>query len=262
MRFLQMSFVFAIVTCAAAIAAAHDDVAPYYVDGKLATGGHDDILASDTLAERVFGYDFGETPSNPYVISDPGFNNGAFGIGFFPNDGLLPAGHTLSLEVVANLEYWDGSGGVSFSSAPADVTLGLNNPVAAETVLIGGAGFSGTEPTIGPVPDLGSGFGRVHVHLLSQLNFTDGTNPAVPNAPDGVYLVGLRLTLPGSDLLPSDPFYTVYNNNVDEEIHDQAIAWVNASLVPEPSTWLLAAGGGCLVAAAGWRRRRSRRARA
>jgi hypothetical protein len=238
--------------------AQHDDIVPYELDGKIATGGHDDVLGTDNIAQRVFGYDFGEVPENPYVIGDPGVNNGSFAIGVYPNDGLLPAQKTLGFSVVTNLLYWDGSGGVSFAAAPSDVLLGLNNPVAGGTVLVSGTGQSGTPPIIQST----GATGRVHMHLLSQLHHTDGTDPTPPNAPDGMYLVGLSLTLPGSGLTDSDPFYVVYLNNsmgeLNEAMHDAAIEWAETTLVPEPASWALMIVALGSVAAAGlWKQRRA-----
>ncbi|HEY2895215.1 MAG TPA: PEP-CTERM sorting domain-containing protein [Pirellulales bacterium] len=213
---------------------AHEDVLPYGLDGKIATGGHDDVLGTNNITQRVFGYDFGEDPSDPFIIGDPGFNNGAFAIGLFPNDGLLPPNFTLGLNVLTNLSFWDGAGAVSFAPSAAGVDLGLTR--GSNTVHISGAGLTGITPTIGSTVAAG----RLHVHTTSTLNFTDGTNPLAPNAPDGVYLFGLELTLTGSGLAKSDPIYFVFNNGVSEETHDTAIEWAQNNLVvPEPSTWVL-----------------------
>ena len=76
------------------------------------------------------------------------------------------------------------------------------------------------------------------------MNAADGTNPNLPNAPDGVYLIGLDMKLPGSGLANSDPIYFVYNNGVGEATHDEAIDWVQNNLVvPEPSSWAIMAIG-------------------
>ncbi len=229
---------------------AHDDVSPYELNGKVATGGHDDILASNTVAERVFGFDFGEDPEIPYIIGDPGFNNGAFGIGVFPNDGLLPASFTLGLEISNDLEYWDGTGGVSFAPAPASASLALSH--LSSTINIDGTSGLGSMLTIGS-----SGVaGRLHVHLQSALGDTGG-DPA-----DGIYLIGMKLTLPDSGLADSDPIYIVYNSFMDEAVHDQAIDWVQAQLVPEPSTWWLATLGSGAALVVRLRKRRRRRSAA
>jgi hypothetical protein len=252
MRLCTLTFL-AILFGAAAARAQHADVVPYAFNGKIVTGSHNDTTLEDNLELRVFGYDFGEEPSDPYFIGDPGFNNGAFAIGVFPNNGLLPAGFTLGFDVVTNLQYWDGVGGVSFSDGPLDVSLGLQR--GSNTVLVSGSGQTGTVPTIGST----GGSGRVHVHLGSLLISTDGINPDLPNAPDGIYMLGMTLKLPGSGLENSDTLYFVYNNGLDEEVHDLAMEWVeNTLVVPEPSSYLLMATAAGALGLIGWRKRRSR----
>lgn len=252
MRFVHCSFALLIAAFGAAGAWAHDDVVPYALDGKIVTGGHDDVLATDNVTQQVFGYDFGEDPSDPYFIGDPGVNNGAFAVGVYPNNGLLPANLTLGFDVVTNLSYWDGAGGVSFGPAPADVSLGLAR--GSFEVLVDALGQTGTVPTIGST----GASGRVHVHLESSLYFQDSIDLGDPNAPNGVYLVGLSLKLPGSGLASSDPIYLVYNNGLSEEVHDEAIDWVQGHLVPEPSTWILALTGSTTMIAR-LRKRRQRK---
>ncbi len=238
-------------TSAVAAHAQHADVVPYAVGGKILTGSHSDVTLEDHLEVRVFGYDFGEDPGDPFFIGDPGFNNGGFAIGVFPNDGLLPAGFTLGFDVATNLQYWNGAGAVNFTAAPLDVTLGLQR--GSNTVEVSGLGQSGTAPTISST----GVSGRVHVHLSSLLNSTDGINPAEPNAPDGIYMLGLTLKLPGSGLEDSDILYFVYNNGLDEETHDLAMDWVHDTLVvPEPSSVLLAGSALGAMVLVGWRNRR------
>lgn len=249
MRFLHLSFALLIAIAGAASALAHEDVLPYALGGKIVTGGHDDVLGTDNITQQVFGYDFGEDPLDPYFIGDPGFNNGAFAIGVYPNDGLLPANFTLGFNVLTNLQFWDGTGSVWFSPAVAGIDLGLNR--GSTTVHISGSGQSGTVPTIGST----GASGRLHVHIASLLNAADGTDPNLPNAPDGIYLVGLDLKLPGSGLANSDPIYFVYNNGLGEETHDEAIDWVQNLVVPEPSTWAIMAIGAVALAATARRKR-------
>lgn len=233
------------------VARAHEDVTPYALNGKVVTGGHDDALGTDNLEQRVFGYDFGEDPLDPFFIGDPGFNNGAFAIGVYPGNGLLPTGFTLGFNVLTNLSFWDGTGAVSWGAPAPEVSLGLQR--GSNTVTISGSGASGTVPTIGST----GASGRLHVHLGSLLNSSDGIDPLGPNAPDGIYMVGLELKLPGSGLANSESIYFVFNNNLDEGIHDLAMSAIEASLVvPEPSTYAL--GLAALAVLFSWGRPRLR----
>jgi hypothetical protein len=254
MRFLHLSFAFLIAIAGASSALAHEDVVPYALGGKIVTGGHDDVLGTDNITQQVFGYDFGEDPLDPYFIGDPGFNNGAFAIGVYPNNGLLPANFTLGFSVLTNLQFWDGTGSVSFAPALAGIDLGINR--GSNTVHFSGSGQSGTVPTIGST----GAAGRVHVHVASLLNAADGTNPNLPNAPDGIYLIGLDLAMAGSELANSDPIYFVYNNGLDEEVHDLAMEEVQENLVvPEPSTWAIMAISAVALAATARRKRGRKR---
>jgi hypothetical protein len=220
---------------------AHFDVVPYANGGKIQTGGHDDGTNEDVISNRVFGYDFGEDLMDPYFIGDPGFNNGAFAAGVYPNDGLLPANKTLTFDVITNLLYWDGTGAVDFTPAPLLVSLGLIR--GSNEGIVSGTGFiDPTFPTIGSTGSLG----RVHVHLGSSLYYDGSIDPSdlAGNAPDGIYMIGMQLKLADDSLAPSDPLYIVYNNGLSESIHDEAIGFVETSVVPEPSMWMLIAGSG------------------
>lgn len=245
MRWLFSGFLIWLVS--AAMVVAHDDVVPYAVDNQIITGGHDDVLGTDNVTQRVFGLDFGEDPADPFVIGDPGFNNGSFAIGVFPGDGLLPQNITLGFVPVSNLWYWDGLDAVDFSSAPADVSVGLKR--GSNMVSISGSGQTGTVPTIGSTGTSG----RLHVHLESILQYSGSADPSAPNAPDGIYLLSLQLTAPGSALKNSDPIYLVYNNGLSEETHDLAMGWVEQTLVPEPGSAVLGALG--LLGIVGLRKR-------
>jgi MYXO-CTERM domain-containing protein len=173
----------------------------------------------------------------PYFANDPGFNNDSAYPGF-PNGNVLPTMKTLGINVLTNLQYWDGAdaGSISFAAAPGGVELGLELGVE---VRISGAGQTGIVPNVG---NTGAG-GRLHVHFNSRLYFNGESSPIDPDAPDGIYLVGLQLKMDG--FTNSDPFYVVYNNDsmglLGEEIHDAAIDWVEVNLVPEPASFSIAA---------------------
>src|SRR5690606_14633531 len=112
-----------------------------------------------------------------------------------------------------------------------DVDLGLIR--GSFSTYVGGAGATGTGPTIGST----GVSGRMHVHLRSELRYQGSSDPSMPNAPEGLYLIGMTLRLDG--LEDSDPIYFVYNNALDEERHELGMEWVQTNLVPEPQTWLM-----------------------
>ena len=235
--------------------AQHYDVVPYANAGKLYTGAHDDGgILPDAFNVRVFGYDLDESDPGipfvdpaPYGSNDPGFNNGSgFTNGVFPNNGLLPNG-VLRYGITSNLLFWDGTGGAAFSPVDAPVSLDISGDGGTTSVF-----GSGLPATTGADPGLVAAVpsGRVHDHLVSSLQHSGGQ----ALLEDGIYLVGMHLL--HSTGIESDPFYMVYNLRLDESLHDEAIEWVEANLVPEPTSLSLA--GISLLGMAAFARRRRR----
>lgn len=233
------TFAFAVLGIAT-LASAHFDVQPYVSGGQIITGGTDDATGTHEPVVRVFGYDFGEDPADPFFAQDPGFNAAA-GSG-------LPGGSQLRFNVLSSLLYWNGTGSPAFTN-PASESLTFSFGANSRTV----TGTSGAQ----------SGFslqtvnadGSVHRHLNSFLNGSDGN--AVPasidgvEAPAGVYALAMQLTSSSTAVTASEPFYLVFNNGLSEQLHDQAIDFVATTLVPEPA--LL--GSVALLPWAGRRRR-------
>lgn len=226
---VALSACFALFTSTAL--AQHVDIRPYVESGQIRTAGFVDATSTVLPDMRVFGSDFGEDPGNPYFTQDPGFNAAA-GSG-------LPAGSQLLFNIVgaaglglsANLSYWDGTGAVSFSPTPADETLMLafgsqSRVVDDSTSFVSGFSLQTVTAT-----------GSTHRHLNATLNGVGGDPTA------GIYLLPLELQSSDASLEKSLPFFVVYNNGLDEEIHDLAIDWVQENLVnvPEPSSFLLLA---------------------
>lgn len=117
---------FALVLCPAALQAQHADIVPRVEDGRIVTGGHDHGSGEEFPNLRVFGYDFGEDPADPYFASDPGLEAE-------PGSGL-PGGSQLRFDIPgagaaglpATLSYWDGTGDVTFAAPAGGETLRLN----------------------------------------------------------------------------------------------------------------------------------------
>jgi hypothetical protein len=223
-----------VVTLGTTTFAQHADVRPYVENGRILTAGFVDSTSTVLPNLRVFGYDFGEDPGQPYFAQDPGFNSSA--------DSGLPSGSQLLFNIVsagslglpANLTYWNGVGDVAFSATPADESLALNlgsqNRVANDSTSFV-AGFS--LQTVGAT-------GTIHRHLNAFLN---GGTPTA-----GIYLLSLEFESSDRSIVKSLPFFLLYNNGLGEDAHDQAIEWVQQNLVvPEPVS-LLPVGIACCAA--------------
>lgn len=240
----------------ASAAEAHYDIRPYTASGKIQLGGHDDGTGDSYKLDssgnpywvstpapsdsppppNVFGFDFQEEIEDPYFIGDPGFN---------AQSGDLPGSTAIrfrALPIAGSqyLAFWDGTGPVAFSDPIAGENLRLQYGSQSITLDADSLdGWTGTTTYI-PNPTVTSdgGFtlqtttsaGTMHRHLGSLL--AGGGTPT-----DGIYLIQLQLY---SSSLQSDPFWVVYNNGLDEEVHDQAIA----SLVPEPASLAVAVVAG------------------
>jgi hypothetical protein len=210
---------FAIVLPALA-QAEHFDAQPKNVGGKLAFDAWNDAAnAVEDTDVRVFGYDFQEDLGDPYFISDPGFNALA---------GALTPGSTFGTQsILGDLLYWNGAGSVAFGAVPDDEALQLSFGSNSRTI----SSASGVQAGFnfgGPV----TGDGSYHKHLNATL--LGGTGVTTPTG--GIYLIGL--TMVNSALTTADPIWIVYNNGLEEGMHDLAIDWVQANLVavPEPLT--------------------------
>ena len=209
------------------------DIAPYPVDGQIVTGGYNHYTAPPFHSdlERVFLYEFAQTPLQPSFITDPGFDNVA------PFATLKP-GEPLGFQLTTNLLYWNGVGSVSFSPAPDPATLALS--LGSLQTVIDGDSATGNFSTIF-IADIN---GRLHQHVGSTI---------ANGSPEGIYLIGMTLNMPG--FTDSKPFYILYNDLqslllsdesdflLAEGIGQEAASWVqdHVDSIPEPSSLFLAA---------------------
>jgi hypothetical protein len=229
----------------AASRAQHADVVPRVENGRIVTGGHDDATGEEFPHLRVFGYDFGEDPLDPYFASDPGFNAD-------PGSGL-PGGsqHRFNIpsataaRLPANLSYWDGTGDVAFAAPASGETLRIN--LGSQDVTAG----AGMGALPGFAIATAASDGSLHRHLNALLNGSDGNNDPSDGSPpaDGIYLLAMELTSSDPAVAPSLPFYLVYNNGLSKEVHDAAIDYVSTNIVPEPGLGASALLGACLLLA-------------
>jgi hypothetical protein len=148
------------------------------------------------IPERVFGSEFGEVFVN--FTDEPGFDS---------EPGTFPVPSAIGFTILGALRAWDGA---SFATVPTErieIAFGPLGPVLTPLDDTPVSGF-----TLG----VGSN-GQWHRHLEYAL--------AGP-ADDGVYLLELELFSTHPSVGASEPFWIVFNQNVDESVHDVAIDWV------------------------------------
>ena len=235
---------------------AHADIA-VLIDpaGNLVTGTIDFDEQEFTGFTRVYESEFVRTARPDLGVGiesgntdEPGFN------GVRDGNLTLPAGYSnigagldLSFSVntldidgtSANLWYWDGSGAVNF--APATTTLDVSRG--------GGALNTSLDGSASAVPGFNiftsEADGYIHQHLDLELANTQGIA-------DGFFL--WSFVVETSDGKAADPIFFVHGlGEPGEELHEEAVDWVNFNLVPAPGAAVFAfAGVGALV-----RRRRA-----
>jgi Dockerin type I domain/PEP-CTERM motif len=206
---------------------------------SLATYGYDDAgdnslnpIYLTTNPNRVNAYFFGDF-QDPYFDEDPGIHGLSTTSGYTPSN--LPPGSWISFDVMSDLQYWSGSGPVSFGDVPAGETLQMYLPGSLPgqklgSVTIGtGTGF---QPGF-PIQNIDAN-GGMHKHLWTELQVGTNSTPS-----DGIYLFEMRMDLLQSDkttLYPgvasSLPFFVMFDNNESLATYQAAQTWVTNILVP------------------------------
>lgn len=200
----------AIIACGAAASIALADGGDYglAIDSGnviVGIGDHDAGTISD-FGERVFGADMFVSGSN-WFADEPGI---------FIEEASLADNTQVGFTLTSALMYWDGTGPVSFSQSanamtlafgPASVSTAFNNNPVAGFALNYDADFAG-------------GFDEHFDYTI------DGSADA------GIYLLANTFSLSGA--ADSDVIYTVFNAGLSEDIHDEAIDYVENVLVPAP----------------------------
>lgn len=202
----------------------YGDIGIEVENGKLIVGllgNHDGHEHLDTSV-KVFQSEIDEVEIGVFKF----FNSTSPGFDF--EDGILPGNSLFGFNILQPLLYWTGSG---FSGA------------AGETMTILDSG-SGQEATTGAGQV--SGFklavddeGGYHGHFTYFLNPASGQiAPA-----SGIYLLHLYLYSDALGADMGDAFAIVFNWDSSEEMHEDAIAYANANVVPEPSSLVALAAG-------------------
>jgi hypothetical protein len=206
---------------------------------SLATYGYDDAgddslnpIYLTTNPNRVFAYYFGDY-QDPYFDEDPGTHGLASTSGYTPSN--LPQGSWMSFDVMSSLQYWSGSGPVSFGNVPAGETLQMYLPGSLPGQVLGsvtiGTG-TGFQPGF-PLQNIDA-YGGMHKHMWTELQAGTNSTPA-----DGIYLFEMRDKLLESDaqtpypgVADSLPFFVMFDNNESLSVYQQAQTWVTNNLVP------------------------------
>jgi len=226
-RFLAVSASVIGLAALTSVAAAdvHFDIAPYFQDNTLLTGGLDHEGNHTLPSITVYGYEFREDPFDPFNVTDPGVNQEG-GVG------SLPASAALRYNILSSLRYWDGVGPVvNWTIPPGQAHIDLLMGVSSRTI----TGATGAQT--GALVQSVLADGSVHKHFVTSL-YADNTSSNVPGDPsylaptDGIYAYSLELTLTnGVNTYVSDPLWFVFNNGMTEAVHDAAI-----DSVPEPAS--------------------------
>lgn len=213
----------------------HGDIGIEVENGRLIVGlleEHDGHEHLDTSV-KVFESEIDEVEVGMFKF----FNSTSPGFDF--EDGILAPDSLFGFNILQPLLFWTGSG---FSATAGE----------AMTIVHSG---SGQEATTGAGP--ASGFklavddeGGYHGHFTFFLNPASGQSAPA----SGIYLLHLYLYSEALGVDMGDAFAIVFNWDSTEEMHEDAIAYANANVVPEPSSlFALAAGAVSFVA---MRRRR------
>lgn len=176
--------------------------------------------------QRVFGADLGELFLN--FANEPGFDS---------VPGTFPVPSSITFNVLGAMRLWDGTAfGSTIPASQMSIGFGPATPLLTPLADIFTPGFS---------LSVGSN-GEWHRHLEFTLQ-----SPAL----DGIYLLPLSLVGNQPTMQESLPFWIIFNQNMPESEHDEAIAWTNNNLVPLPGSAMLLTTGGVLCT----RRRRQAR---
>lgn len=190
-------------------AMAHDDIFVSFENGRIQTGAIDIDDMKVTPNVTVFEGEFGEL--FPNFSDDPGF---------YTN--VLDPGTTIGFRLLGPTLKWNGSDFDTIADETISLSTGFGVP---------GAPVVTTPGAIGQVVDGfnfavadGAGFFDEHVEMMLG-------GPAS----DGVYLFAMYLTTTTPGILPSKPLLFIMGQNVDEEVHEAAVAFAEANKVLLPS---------------------------
>lgn len=179
------------------------------------------------------------------TIDEPGFNalssgNAQLPAGFsaLPGDTAVNfTGKAFSIGAqTSNLWFWDATGPVVFSPVTDGTILNVSKaPAVSFSANLDGSASDVAGFTI----DTTASDGFLHKHI--DFSIIDATTAA-----EGFYLWSFEIS---ADTYTSEPIYFVHGlGDHDEELHEEAIEYVETNIVPEPASLaMLASGAVCLL---------------
>jgi hypothetical protein len=186
----------------------------------------------------------------PEFFSGPGL---AYGYGYDP---LTPTitpftvGAKFNLAFTAGLKRWDGAAFVDAGATQLEAFTGGNPNTPSGVARTSDAGPFASLPIPGGAGTIAFAVDEQDAHSTARYRLLgDGASPTSAS-PDGVYLLGLQLSISPGDKAPSAPFFFVLHKNAAADVAT-AVASLNIDparvqvIVPEPCSVLLS----CLATA-------------
>ena len=177
----------------------HFDIGIWNNAGQLQSGGWDhDTESMEVDSLRVYEAHFGEDPSFPFSIDEPGVGGVAADVGF--NEGEM-----LGLRLASGIGVWNGSG---FDSAATSIDIDF-----------------------GPQSISSNGGGLLEFLIVDDYDY----HPIFSidsGAANGSYLLEFTAEMDGYGT--SESFWIVFNFGLDDEVFEESVEWVEGNLVPAP----------------------------
>lgn len=178
-------------------------------DGQLVTGAVDPVSGDVVYPQRIKAAQFG-AEGIPNFTNDPGFDSEL---------GMLVPGLEVGFSILSAPRVWD------------DATQDFET-IATETFTVRGAG----QNFIAPMTDT-----RVDGVVFGQANNDAGTsfhhhlqyfiNGGIPPVVEGVFLLELEVWTTSGSVAPTDPIYIVFAQGAGLAQQDDAVAWVEDTLI-------------------------------
>ena len=177
----------------------HFDIGIWNNAGQLQSGGWDhDTESMEVDSLRVFEAHFGEDPSFPFSIDEPGIGGAAADVGF--NEGEV-----LGLQLASGIGVWNGAG---FDAAVTSISIDY-----------------------GP-QSINSSSGGVLDFLIADDYDYHPIFSIDSGAANGSYLLEFTAAMDGYGT--SESFWIVFNLGLDDEVFEESVEWVEGNLVPAP----------------------------